>query len=412
MVEIREEFIEGIRVLHTKDSKRTVSISILENFGSMSETEGTSGWAHLLEHHSFNGTTLRPDPSQAFRDASKIGAGLNAFTSQTSTNYTITTDIYNWEEAFGLLLDLVFARTLPDTPLDKEKGIVVEEIKDYNNSARFCLYADADSTMYSFEYGHPILGTIDSVLNATPDGIREFREARSSKSGTTIIVSGPVKLSGVRDVLRKSRGSISALPDNPSKVNGQVVVNKPPRVNSFVREDVSTYTGLRYIPYVATQSEFMVDSALISNILGGMGPASVLVDEVREKNSLCYDIHTYATTDFKDRRLFAVGFSSSHPKLVVDKVDSVLGDIGSYISTDLFLASKNTALSGLYQSFERPNSAGRRVLRQLTEGREVDVDEDKAISEVSSVDYERTLERVRTLLNNDGYWFIQGPELY
>ena len=122
----------GLRVVVVpmKDNP-TVTVLVLVEAGSKYEDKKVSGISHFLEHMCFKGTTKRPKAIDISRELDSIGSQYNAFTAQEYTGYYAKSDAKHFKKIFDIVSDVYLNFTFPEAEMQKEKGVVIEEINKY-----------------------------------------------------------------------------------------------------------------------------------------------------------------------------------------------------------------------------------------------------------------------------------------
>ena len=155
----------GLRVITAplRDT-RTVTVIVFVSAGSKYETKQTNGISHFLEHLCFKGTEKRPTPllvSQAFDE---LGAENNAFTTEEYTGYYVKADAKHVATIVELVADLYLNSTLPDDEIQKEKGVVIEEINLYNDQPTYHAEDLITDLLYGDQpAGWEVLGTKQNI---------------------------------------------------------------------------------------------------------------------------------------------------------------------------------------------------------------------------------------------------------
>ena len=158
------------------------------------------GIAHFLEHKVFE----MPGGENIFNKFTELGASVNAFTNNSQTSYYFsTTD--NFNENLKLLLEMVITPYLTEENVEKEKGIIAEEIKMYEDHPGFRGYNEALKSLY---YTHPvredIAGTVESIYKLTPRDLMDCYEAFYNPRNLILVLSGDLDIEGFEKVIRET----------------------------------------------------------------------------------------------------------------------------------------------------------------------------------------------------------------
>jgi len=130
----REVLSSGLRILvaPVRDT-RTVTVLVFVAAGSKYETKRINGISHFLEHLCFKGTEKYPTPASVSHAFDTLGAENNAFTAEEYTGYYAKADVRHFDTILGLVADLYLNSTLVPEEIDRERGVVIEEINLYND---------------------------------------------------------------------------------------------------------------------------------------------------------------------------------------------------------------------------------------------------------------------------------------
>jgi predicted Zn-dependent peptidase len=189
----------GLR-LHRIPVEGTRSVTILTAFdaGARTERDTENGMAHFLEHLVFKGGEKFPHYRDVNEGAERIGAVLNAYTSHDLVAFHITARAERAYEAADLLTDFVARPRIDADELDRERGVVVQEIARADDQPAVMAEHLIDQAVFGeHPLGRPVLGPAEHIQSFTRDGIVAFRTRRSAR-------------------MRSSRRCSSASPRRPS----------------------------------------------------------------------------------------------------------------------------------------------------------------------------------------------------
>jgi predicted Zn-dependent peptidase len=282
----------GVSVILIPKSGDSVTIDVLCRVGSRYETKEINGASHFIEHMMFKGTERWPTAQHLSRELDRYGAFYNAFTSKDRTSYYIKIDAKHIVQAVDLLYDMVFHSRYVQSEMERERGVILEEINMYEDNPRMRIDTLLDKAMYPHSsLGWDIAGPRSVIQKVTRKALVDFRDAYYIPQRTVVVVSGSYPNS-IHTLLEKTFGAV-----------------KPPK-----KRTDSAYTSLGSTDVVGgvmkyeekkteqTQlalgfSGFTVDDPrepagkLLGVILGGY-MSSRLFTEVREKKGLCYSIYS------------------------------------------------------------------------------------------------------------------------
>lgn len=187
-----DKFDNGLRVL-TVPSKESLSfaIAILVNVGSDFENKKINGISHFLEHLCFKGTKKRPTNLDIVRELDSVGADYNAFTDNEVTAYWIKVAAKDRDLALDIVSDIYLNSQLPEEEVEKEKGVIIEEINMHYDDPKIYVWHLWNKMLYGNQpAGCPIVGTKESVKNLKREDFFEYRHKYYRAKSTLISLSG------------------------------------------------------------------------------------------------------------------------------------------------------------------------------------------------------------------------------
>ena len=288
---VREKrYSNGLRVVVKQMSGLySVTVGILVGTGGAMETDAEDGISHFIEHMQFKGTKKRNafEISDAF---DRIGAQVNAFTGKDTTCYytKCTTDHVN--AAFEALSDLFLNATYPEDEMEREKGVVCEEISMNEDAPEdLCLDLLAQATYGKKNYGRNILGPASNVKGFTVADIKRYKEARYCPENVVISFAGGIDFDTAIALVEAHFGNLPQGKFEKRVLDveylGQSLVKKKPIEQM--------HFALSY-PSLPLEHELNLAHSIMNSILGG-SMSSRLFQEVREKMGLAYSVYSYAS---------------------------------------------------------------------------------------------------------------------
>src|SRR5437763_1666720 len=272
---------------------RSVTILVTLDAGARSERPEENGMAHFLERLVFKGG----DKYATYRDVNQaaegIGAVLNAYASHDLVAFHITARAERGLEAADLLTDFVARPRIDPDELERERGVVVQEIARANDQPAVMAEHLIDEAAFGdHPLGRPVLGPADHIRETfTRDGIVAFRERRwAPERGGAFLVGN---LEGLPE-----NGAIEELftrfPSRPAPDPYEPAPPATPRILVRERDSNQSHLRMSYRPAVEIDNPRQRAAlAIYSTLLGGsMG--SRLFDEIREQRGLAYSVHSIA----------------------------------------------------------------------------------------------------------------------
>ena len=278
----------GIEVIFDRlESISTCSVGVFVKTGSRDESDTEEGISHVLEHMIFKGTPNR-NYFEISDEIDYLGANVNAHTTKEETVFYINALTQFLGKSVDILFDIVTNSMIDERELEKEKDVIVEEIKMYKDSPDDLVFEMNYADSINGQYGKPIIGTEASVKGFTADEIRKYYKERYTKDNILIVVSGNFDK---EEILQKIDEYFGKLAD--TKVNrhekidfsfnsGKKTVSKDiNQVNICISHQSEDYN-----------SKNKIYTDILANVIGG-SMSSRLFQEIREKNGLAYSVYTY-----------------------------------------------------------------------------------------------------------------------
>ncbi|MGY4383386.1 putative Zn-dependent peptidase [Pedobacter sp. UYP24] len=307
----------GIRLLHVPSSSAISHSCIIINSGSRDEKEHQSGLAHFIEHLIFKRTEKR-STNQILNRLESVGADLNAYTTKEYTCIHASFLHPYLDRTLELFNDIVFHSTFPEDELDKEKGVILDEIASYQDQPEEAIYDDFEDLAFAgHSLGRNILGTVDSVAKLNREDIKQFIAENYHTDKIIIAVIGNYSLQKLVKIGTKHYADI---PQN---------LHKPERIAPLKQE---LFTRIQHKPI--TQAHTVLGCSayslhdsnktgllLLNNHFGGTGMSSVLNLQIREKYGIAYTIES-GYSPLTDTGIFTIYFGTDAEK--VDKALSLI----------------------------------------------------------------------------------------
>lgn len=307
----------GIRLLHVPSTSTISHSCIIINSGSRDEKAEQSGLAHFIEHLVFKRTEKR-NTNQILNRLESVGADLNAYTTKEYT--CIHASFLNpyLDRTLELFNDIVFHSTFPEDELEKEKGVILDEIASYQDQPEEAIYDDFEDLMFA---GHPmgrnILGSAESVASLQKSDIKKFIAENYHTDKIVVAVIGNYSLNQVVKVGAKH---YSDIPENLHKRQRVVPVKLPVFEQVQLRPIAQAHTVLGCQAY-SLHDNLKTGLLLLNNHFGGTGMSSVLNLQIREKYGIAYTIES-GFSPLTDTGIFTLYFGTDIEK--VDKARTLI----------------------------------------------------------------------------------------
>ncbi len=313
----------GIRVVTEEiPYVRSASVGVWFKTGSRNEADHNQGLSHFIEHLLFKGTKTR-SARQIAEAIDDVGGQLNAFTSKEYTCYYVKALDNHFPLAIEILSDMILNSLFDPVEMEKEKGVIYEEIRMYEDSPDELAH---DLLLKAIWGDHPLgyntLGTHETVRGISREMIFEYMKEHYMPKNIVISVVGNVKHEYVMDMISKAFGSHSG--NVPKGGNPAPALKRRKCLKEKDIEQVHLCIGTE--GFSRTDKRKYALSVLDSIVGGGM--SSRLFQELREERGLVYSTYSYHTS-FIDTGLFAIyaGMSPKNTAQVLEIISSELDRI-------------------------------------------------------------------------------------
>ncbi len=265
----------------------SVTVLVMVETGSKYETKEINGISHFLEHMVFKGTPRRPKASDISRELDSIGAQCNAFTSHEYTGYYAKAGSQHLDTVIDVISDMYLNPLFDAKEMEKEKGVIVEEIRMYQDMPRSLAQRTFMEVMYGDQpVGWDIAGTEDNVRAFTRDHFVDYRAQHYVSGATTVIVSGSFDEKTCITKIEKAYEAM--LSGTKSGKIATLEVQATPRVKTFFKETDQTHLVIGMRTFSITDKRIPTMHVL-STILG-RGMSSRLFTRMRDELGMCYYI--------------------------------------------------------------------------------------------------------------------------
>ncbi len=284
-------FKNGLRIVTVpmKDNP-TVTVLVLVGTGSDYEPKNINGISHFLEHMCFKGTIKRPSAQAISHELDALGCQYNAFTDHEMTGYYAKSDSKNFKKIFDVISDIYLNSTFPEAEIEKEKGVIIEEINMYEDMPARHVHDLFAEVLYNDQpAGRNIAGTKENVSNMTRNDFVKYKKAHYVAENTVIIVAGSVSTDEVYMEAKKHFINVhTSKKGKKTKTND--IQTKP---NILIKHKATDQTHL--VLGVRTFALKDPRNAILSVLSGilGIGMSSRLFIKLREEMGVAYYVRAY-----------------------------------------------------------------------------------------------------------------------
>lgn len=370
-----KKYDNGLKLVVKKmEGVMSVSVGVWVGAGSRLENDKNNGISHFLEHMTFKGTEKLSafELSEAFDE---IGSQPNAFTSKENTCYYVKSTIPALERSFELLSDMFLNSVYKVEEIEKEKGVVIEEINMCADTPEDVCFDNLSLAYFGDEgLGKTILGPSDNIKAFDKSYILDYRNDYYNADNVVICFAGNVDEEKAISLVDKyfapyvsTKKSKLWKPTKRTNLGNVIKKNKDIEQNHLA----IAFDGVKY------NGEYFDEMSLLNIILGG-GMSSRLFQKVREELGLCYTVYSYPS-GYRDVGSLAVyaGLNPSQTKQAYNAIFDVLKDLKNDGITDKeFEKGKAQVLSSF--AFSQESTASQMMLYGkylLFEGKLFDNDE-------------------------------------
>ena len=316
----REILPSGLRIvaIPMKDNP-TATVLVMVEAGSKYETKNINGLSHFLEHMCFKGTTKRPTALDISRELDSLGSQSNAFTSQEYTGYYAKAEARHLDTMLDVVSDLYLHPLLPATELEKEKGVIIEEINMYEDLPSRIVHDVFMELLYGDQpVGWSILGPREVIRGIDRATMLKYRNDHYVSEATTVVVAGNINETKVIDQIGRAFGPIGV--GKRSDKMRVVEAQAEPRVKVRHKETDQAHLVLGVRSF-DTYSEHQPVLRVIEGILG-RGMSSRLFQKLREEMGVCYYVRA-SEDSYTDHGIFQVS-TGVDTKRIKDVIRAIL----------------------------------------------------------------------------------------
>lgn len=386
MARIVSEILDNGLPLHRirVDGTRATTILIAFDAGARAERRDENGMAHFLEHVVFKGGEKYGDHRTISRTAEQLGAAQNAATSHDLVTFHITVRAEAAPHAIDLVTDFVARPRLDENDLDKERGVVAQEIARYlDQPAYIASRMSALATFGDHPLGRPVLGPVEHLPTFTRAALLAFRQRRwAGCRGGAFIVGNTDHVS--------DDGETSDLFERfPKLEEPEPYESAPeflPRTLVERRDTNQSHLRMSYrLTYDVADAKARAAARIFAIILGGT-PSSRFNDEIREQRGLCYSISAgvHASADVATLDL-AAGLASANCVEAYTRMREIVGELRALGPTDEEVARARAVAAGHgVLAFENTNRVAHFAAHQAIV-HHGDLDPDALIADLDAV---------------------------
>jgi predicted Zn-dependent peptidase len=370
---------------------RALTVLVAFDAGARTERAEENGMAHFLEHLVFKGGEKFPTHRDINQTAERLGGSLNAYTSHDLVAFHITVRAESAPEAIDLLTDFVARPRLDAEELDRERGVVIQEInRAFDQPSVVAEYLIDRAAFGDHPLGRPVLGPEENLRSFSRAAIVAFRERRWSGA------RGGAFLVGNIDFLPAQEQLIELFGRFPTLAPGARYEPLPafaPQTLVEERDTNQSHLRMIYRPQVEVQDLGQRAALSIYSTLLGGSMGSRLFEEIREQRGLCYSVYAAAHT-FADVAILQLGSGLESAKCgeAYARMREIVSELREHGPTEEEVARARAYAAGrVVLAFENTNAVARHAAgAKIVFGD--DIDPDAAVAALDAVTFEQVRE--------------------
>lgn len=351
----------GLRVItDTVPSVESVSVGVWVDVGTRNEEMAHNGVAHMVEHMLFNGTPTRSSLEIA-EAIESVGGQINAYTGRETTAYYVHLLKEDTRLALDILSDMIQRASFQDKELEKERGVIVQEIGMSNDTPDDIIFDHYQETAYPDQaLGAPILGRTDIIESMKKETLREYVRRFYTPSNMVVSAAGNIAHD---DMVRYAMELFGDLPADAKTVSQAARYEGGDVRHEKDLEQAHVVLGFQGISRFDPEYYAAV---LLATILGG-GMSSRLFQEIREKRGLVYSIYGSHTSYHDDGQfeIYAGTGGDKLPELVPVVCDELMKIIQEPVAADELARAQSQLRASILMSRESMMSRSNRQAKYL-----------------------------------------------
>ncbi|MBD3251097.1 hypothetical protein GF380_01335 [Candidatus Uhrbacteria bacterium] len=312
-------------ILHPVPNAKSVTVFVYCRVGSRYETREINGASHFIEHLMFKGTKKRPNTEIIARTLDQYGANFNAMTSKDYTGYYIKIDARHTDLAVDLLNDMLFHSKYDPKEIDRERGVIIEEINMYEDNPQMHIEDLLEEILFpNSTLGWNIAGPKKVIRNITRKQLLDYRDRYYVPNRMTIAVSGnvtPSLLKQLEATFGKRKAPKTSENTSYKPFRAPVELKRPVVGQEKQTEQTQISIGFYGLPWGHPDEPA---AKLLSVILGGTMSSRLFI-QVRERKGLCYTISSYHQS-LEDTGIFGISAGLDRKRLP-EAMETIRGEL-------------------------------------------------------------------------------------
>ena len=322
----RKVLKNGLRVITVKMAETpTVTVLVMVEAGSKYETKEKNGISHFLEHMCFKGTAKRPTALDISKELDALGSHYNAFTGEEYTGYYAKASAKHAHQLLDVVSDLYLNQVFDEKEIEKEKGVITEEINMYHDLPQRHVQELFMELLYGDQpVGWSIAGPKENITAMKKTDFISYRKDHYVAPATTVIVAGSFDEKTMTKEIAKR---FSAIPDseNKKKLKVKEIQTKPEvKFETRTTDQSHLVLGVRAYPV----GDKRAPAVRVLNAVLGAGMSSRLFQKLREEMGVGYYVHS-SYDAFTDHGILSVSIGADVNR-VNDVVSAILNEFNRF----------------------------------------------------------------------------------
>jgi len=265
---------------------RAVTLYLIVKTGSRYEDRQNSGISHFLEHLFFKGTKKRMGPSSIAKELDSIGASYNAFTSEEMTGFYIQAESSKFSFICDVLFDLLQNSQFPSKEIEKERGVILEEMKMHQDTPFIYIFDLYKNLLYGdTSLGRLTVGSKETIQNLQRDNFVQYKKDYYKPQNILVAAAGAIS-----EKDKKLLNSYGRKPQGKGQNKPEIFIDKQSQPEVLLNQKNTDQAHIALGVKAVSRSSEKRFAAEVLNVILGATMSSRLFRELREKRGLCYHV--------------------------------------------------------------------------------------------------------------------------
>ena len=412
--------VRGINVANIHNQSGIAFFGIAVLAGSNYETPEVAGCSHYGEHMYFKQTTTR-NWKQINEEFAKLGISNNAYTSNTEVMYHATCPKENLEKTIALMSDLFFNSTIPVDEMEKERMVIAEEKKMYDDDPSSAFNSAMSESLFSWNVGHDTIGTFDTIKSITRDQIIKYLNSKTNLDNFVFICAGNIDSKDLanyieknipkkHNYLKKGKGLNSI---DTSHIWNKNVLKNPNKIKFLMERANMTQSNVQMMFDSLPDGDKLRHAETILFKACGGGMFSKLFARIREELGLCYAVGMFSQVvsypDIKIATLYGLTSPENVDKFMLES-EKILKDVRiNGLDDNIFECAKTDYLSSVYRQIETSEGKARFLTKKLLVYKTASIED--IINDIKAVTKDDCHKVAKKLFKQEFRWAVMNPKV-